>query len=237
MKRKIFLLLIGSILCTGALAVYGRSLEPLDKGSKGEDVVRLQTRLMDLGYNTYKPTGSYQSLTQRFVQSYQAAAGQSPTGRMEPEALTALYSTNAPIKPFEATIPLTFTAQSSYFSVTGEALPWDTVKSRLQSGESLTVTNCATGAACTLLYEEGSGHAHLTPSGAADAAAMTAWLGSQNSFYKIAVTALIDGQPIAASLQWDGSSRACLYFSGSSSHVLGLSDAEHDSLVKKAAGQ
>ena len=72
---------------------------------------------------------------------------------------------------------------------------------------------------------------------AADAAAMTAWLGSQNSFYKIAVTALIDGQPIAASLQWDGSSRACLYFSGSSSHVLGLSDAEHDSLVKKAAGQ
>ena len=66
---------------------------------------------------------------------------------------------------------------------------------------------------------------------------MTAWLGSQNSFYKIAVTALIDGQPIAASLQWDGSSRACLYFSGSSSHVLGLSDAEHDSLVKKAAGQ
>lgn len=237
MKRKIFLLLIGSILCTGALAVYGRSLEPLDKGSKGEDVVRLQTRLMDLGYNTYKPTGSYQSLTQRFVQSYQAAAGQSPTGRMEPEALTALYSTNAPIKPFEATIPLTFTAQSSYFSVTGEALPWDTVKSRLQSGESLTVTNCATGATCTLLYEEGSGHAHLTPSRAADAAAMTAWLGSQNSFYKIAVTALIDGQPIAASLQWDGSSRACLYFSGSSSHVLGLSDAEHDSLVKKAAGQ
>ncbi len=230
-------LLAGICICAllWAPAARGRTLDTLEKGSTGQDVVRLQTRLMDLGYNTYKPTGSFQSLTVRCVNAYQAAAGQTVTGSLSAEEQVVLYSQSAPIAPFSAVVPLTFTAQSPYFVVTGEEILWERVKGALTPGMSVTLTNCATGESCQVLYLGGEGHAEVDASAAAGV--LTGWLGSSNSFYKAAVTARIENTDVAASLQWDGSSRGCLYFSGSVSHVNNLSDAEHSDLVKRAAGK
>lgn len=226
-----------AVICVCALLwasnSQGRTLDTLTRGSKGQEVVRVQTRLMDLGYNTYKATGSYQSLTASCVQAYQAAAGATPTGSLTAEEQVALFSENAPIAPFSATVPLTYTAQSAYFVTHGEGILWERVKGVLTPGTGITLTNCATGESCVVLYLGGEGHAEVDASQAAGV--LTGWLGSSNSFYKVAVTAEIEGTPVAASLQWDGVSRGCLYFSGSTSHVNGLVDAEHAELVKQAS--
>lgn len=195
----------------------------------------MQTRLMDLGYNTYKPTGSYQNLTVSCVQAYQAAAGDTVTGSLTAEGQMALFDKNAPNAPFSAAVPLTYTAQSTYFVAKGEAVPWERVKGALTPGTGITLTNCATGESCLVVYLGGEGHAEVDAANAAKV--LTGWLGSSNSFYKVAVVAEIEGTQVAASLQWNGESRGCLYFSGSTSHVLGLVDAEHTELIEKASGK
>lgn len=232
MRKKCLLAVLWVCALLWATAAQGRTPDPLEKGSRGQDVVRLQTRLMDLGYNTYKPTGSYQNLTVNCVRAYQAAAGQGVTGRLTAEELGYLYSDKAPIAPFSAAVPLTFTAQSEYFVTGGQIVHWEQVKGALTPGTAIILTNCATGESCQVVYLGGEGHAEVD--GTAAARVLTGWLGSSNSFYKVSVTAEIEGTAVAASLQWDGTGKGCLYFSGSTSHVLGLGDAEHEEMVKRA---
>ena len=64
---------------------------------------------------------------------------------------------------------------------------------------------------------------------------LSSWLGTTDSFYKCAVLLELDGQWIAASIQWNGADRVCLYAKDSVSHVLGLRDAEHEANVRKAS--
>ena len=71
MKRAAALLLILVCLLMGSQALAEeKERETLTLGSKGELVVRVQQRLMDLGYYAYKPTGSYQAVTRRAVLAY-----------------------------------------------------------------------------------------------------------------------------------------------------------------------
>ena len=66
MKRMLMLLLVLACLCAGVTALAEeKERETVSLGSKGQLVVRIQQRLMDLGYYTYKPTGSYQAVTRR----------------------------------------------------------------------------------------------------------------------------------------------------------------------------
>ena len=73
MKRIWVLLLCGLLLAAGVTA--GDEFEIIRQGSKGERVVRIQERLFDLGFYTYKPTGSYQTVTRSAVMRYQAESG------------------------------------------------------------------------------------------------------------------------------------------------------------------
>ena len=60
MKRALMLLLALICLCVGTAALAEeRKRETVTLGVKGQLVVRIQQRLMDLGYYAYKPTGSY----------------------------------------------------------------------------------------------------------------------------------------------------------------------------------
>ena len=66
MKRMLILLLSLLCLCVGATALAEeKERETIALGSKGQLVVRIQQRLMDLGFYSYKPTGSYQAVTRR----------------------------------------------------------------------------------------------------------------------------------------------------------------------------
>ena len=238
MKRAAAFLLILVCLLMGSQALAEeKERETLTLGSKGELVVRVQQRLMDLGYYAYKPTGSFQAVTRRAVLAYERAANAREDGRLTPEEQDELFSGAAARAPFAATVPLSFTAQTTPFAVTGELWPWADVKNQLVREAPYTVTNCATGESCTLLFVGGDNHAHLLTDGQpATAQRLSAWLGESNSFYKIAVVVTIEGRSVAASLQYDNTV-AHVYFQGSTSSVLNLPDAEHDSLILRAAGR
>ena len=224
MKRRMMALLIALCLCLGASAL-AEEQQTFTLGSRGEGVVRLQQRLMDLGYYFHKPTGSYQAVTRRAVLAYERACGARQDGQLTPEEQTTLFSAYAQRAPFEARVKLSFTAQSASFSLTGALVSWDRVKTQLVPGESYTVYNCDTG------------HAHMVPdSFYQNGRTMTKWMGESNSYYKIAVAVDIGGQLTAASLQYDNTT-AHVYFEGSLSDVLGLRDVEHESLIERAAGR
>ena len=237
MKRMLMLLLVLLCLCVGATALAEeKERETVALGTKGQLVVRIQQRLMDLGYYNYKPTGSYQAVTRRAALAYERAANVQQDGRLTPQEQDELFSGGAVRAPYAASIALTFTAQGSAFSVTGELWDWDEVKKELTAGEAYTLTNCATGETCQMIFQDGENHAHMTPAASADAQTLKKWLGESNSYYKIAVIVTVGEKQVAASLQYDNAT-AHVYFQGSTSDVLGMADVEHDSLIKRAAGR
>ena len=238
MKRTFVLLLVLTCLFVGAgTLAEEKERETVALGAKGELVVRIQQRLMDLGYYHYKPTGSYQAVTRRAALAYERAAGARQDGRLTPEEQDELFSSGATRAPFAAAIALSFTAQTTPFQVTGELWDWSEVKKELTAGETYAVTNCATGESCDMVFVDGEYHAHMVPAAYyTNAQALKRWLGESNSYYKIAVTVQVNGKRIAASLQYDNAT-AHVYFLGSTSHVLGMADVEHDSLVQRAAGR
>ena len=82
----LILLLVLLCLCVGATVLAEeKERETVNLGSKGQLVVRIQQRLMDLGYYSYKPTGSYQAVTRRAALAYERAAGARQDGRLTPE--------------------------------------------------------------------------------------------------------------------------------------------------------
>ena len=234
MKRMLLLLLACVMLLS---AGTGAADELMQQGAKGEEVVRIQTRLFDLGFYTYKPTGSYQTVTRSAVVAYQAASGIMSDGSIGDETMRALFSRAAKRVDFHAEVPLTFIAQGA-ITQKGNAMTWDELKPRLAEGATYTVRNAATGEDVSLVFSSGENHAELTlPTAANDrqraSNLLAKWLGESNSFYKCAVLLELDGQWIAASIQWDGISHVCLYVTGSRSNVLGFSDTEHDANIRK----
>jgi peptidoglycan hydrolase-like protein with peptidoglycan-binding domain len=238
MKRIFVLLLALSCLIFGAsVLAEEKERETVILGTKGQLVVRIQQRLMDLGYYTYKPTGSYQSVTRQAAMLYEQAAGVRQDGRLTPEEQDGLFSAGAVRAPFAATIQLSFTAQGSPFQATGELWDWNEVKKELAEGETYTVINCATGESCQMVFQGGENHAHMTPAAFyTNALALKKWMGESNSYYKIAVVVEIGNRKVAASLQYDNAV-AHIYFLGSTSQVLNMADVEHEALVQRAAGR
>lgn len=239
MKRILPILLVLLLL-----PVFGVRADEEEKlmvsGDKGEEVVRVQERLFDLGYYTYKPTGSFRTVTKTAVMSYQAASGMMSDGSVGSETLRALFSREAKRVEFHAQIPLSFTAQGT-ITQKGTALDWKTVREMLTENGFYRVRNAATGEDVVLAFISGENHAEMKIAFQSitqrnnNTRSLEKWLGTDNSFYKCAVLFELDGQWIAASMQWDGSEHICVYFKDSRSNVLGFADAEHASNIKKVS--
>lgn len=239
MKRIVLLILV-LLLLPVFTAVADGTDKILSQGDRGEDVVRIQTRLFDLGFYTYKPTGSYQTVTRSAVVSYQAACGFSADGTIGTETMRSLFARGAKRVDFHAGVPLSFTAQGA-ITLKGEAVSWDIVRDMLTEGETYHVRNASTGETVSLVFSSGENHAEMNvpvrpyPERSAAVSMLTAWLGNTNSFYKCAVLFELDSKLIAASMQWDGEGHVCVWFTDSRSHVLNLPDAEHEANIRKAS--
>ena len=72
--------------------VYGDAHRPLQKGSSGKDVSRLQTRLSELGYYWGKISGDYLDGTTAAVGKFQQDNGLPKTGKADVGTLIKLYS-------------------------------------------------------------------------------------------------------------------------------------------------
>ena len=239
MKRIVLFILILLLLPVFAAAADDTD-QALRQGDKGEDVVRIQTRLFDLGFYTYKPTGSFQTVTRSAVVSYQAACGFTASGAVGEQTMLSLFARGAKRVDFHAGVPLSFTAQGA-ITLKGEDLSWNTLRETLTEGETYHVRNAATGETVSLIFSSGENHAEMTVPARPmkdrneTVSTLTAWLGSANSFYKCAVLFELEDRWIAASMQWDGEEHACVYFTDSRSNVLNLPDAEHEANIRKAS--
>lgn len=240
MKRLLLPLILSLLLLAPTQAALGADLIRDDflvqTGSKGEAVVRVQTRLMDLGYYLYKPTGSFQTVSRKAVTRFQSTVGLLADGAIGQQSAALLFSAACRRPDFSPVLNCVYTSRGS-IAYKGVKTPWSSIKKALLVGTEYSFTDCISGESFTLTYSGGSGHAAFglsanTGISNAAAAKLNAWLGGSNDFYKMAVLVEIEGVKTAASLQWDGAA-AQVYFYGSSS-VLGLADVEHNAFIDAA---
>lgn len=72
--------------------IYGELYRPLEKGSSGEDVKQLQTRLSELGYYWGKISGNYLDGTTAAIGNFQIDNGIERTGKADVATQQRLYS-------------------------------------------------------------------------------------------------------------------------------------------------
>ena len=100
--KKCFVVFITIILM---LAMSVPAYAALQKGSKGEDVVALQERLVELGYLEGSIDGIFGNMTKAAMEAFQAANGLSITGTATIKDINVLFSESA--IPFDAPIAKT----------------------------------------------------------------------------------------------------------------------------------
>ena len=239
-KRILPILLLLPILIVGH--TDGEStFEPIQNGDNGESVVRVQERLFDLGYYSYKPTGSFRTVTRNAVLAFQTNAGLEADGSLGIESYSALFSHSTSRTPFHASVPVGYTAQGAWLR-RGTAQRWEVIKTLLIPDSVYTITNAQTGTSVSLLYIGGENHAEFqiplrfNRPDADTMSELKRWLGSTDSYYKCGVLLRVEDQSIAASIQWNGDDHVCLYTTGSTSHVFGLEDVEHAMIIERVAG-
>lgn len=233
MKKALTFFIILCLLAAPVLSSATEKGDLISQGSKGDAVVRIQKRLFDLGFYTYKPTGSYQAVTRAAVVRFQVQAGIMSDGTIGTESMNLLFSSSARRIDFSPVIPLSFTGHSGTPAHRGKGMDWYEVKAALSVGIPYQLTNCYTGTTAKVLFLEGAYHAEMEPATALDRSIINGWIGAVNSCYKCVVVLELEGKPIAASIQWS-EEHLCVYFTNSLSHVNGLADVEHESLIRLA---
>ena len=263
MKRIAAILLICALcaLYSAALAEPSPSPAPADGtgfaliafDSTGETVVRIQLRLRELGYFTYKPTGNFQSMTveatKKFQQKQTGSDGGAiiADGTVGAQSMSILFEHSAVRADIEVSIPIG-SALSDTPAETGALVDWTEVKTLLVAGKSYLVHDFNTGATWNMTFTGGENHAEMECTTPNDTSAYRNAFGDEFNYSKRSVVIEIDGRPVAASLQGyphggdevsanDMIGHACLFFNGSLSHVGNLPDVEHQALIYKAAGR
>lgn len=82
---------------TTSSAAAGNTSATLKKGDKGDEVLKMQNRLKELGYMFVKPSGEFAEGTEQSVKDFQLLNGLTVTGVADPSTLQLLYSAN-PVK-------------------------------------------------------------------------------------------------------------------------------------------
>ncbi len=222
-------------------------------GSTGEQIVRIQIRLRELGYFNFKPTGNFQNMSvqaaRRFQQLQLDENGQPiiADGTIGAQSMAILFSKNAKRVDIDASIPfgpqLTGTA-----TVTGTASSWEEVKPKLVENKQYMFTDFNTGSTFNMTLVNAGNHAEMECSTAADTAVFLSCFGDAFNYSKRPMVMHLDNALVAASMQGephgqdtvsgnDMQGHVCVYFTGSTSHVGSLPDVEHMNQLRKAAGQ
>ncbi len=224
-----------------------------NQGGTDEDVVRVQIRLRDLCYFSFKPTGKYQSMTANAAKAFQLkhttddGIAMISDGTIGAQTMDILFRHNVSRSDIQSSIPIG-TSSVMDNPTTGEAVKWDEVRSTLAIGSSYLITDYNTGTTFYMVFTGGENHAEMECKDAFNAGVLKGVFGGEFNFSKRAVTVSVNGKQIAASLQGyphgedtyaanEMSGHVCLFFDGSLSHVGSLPDAEHQELIYKASGR
>lgn len=88
--KRIFALLLALVLLSAA--AFAEEFSPLQNGSSGEEVVKIQEQLKVLGFLDGSTDGFFGSITENAVKAFQAINGLEETGILDQADLVKLYS-------------------------------------------------------------------------------------------------------------------------------------------------
>ncbi|MBT3320015.1 MAG: peptidoglycan-binding protein [Clostridia bacterium] len=238
----------GLELATDSITI-AKAFEMLMIGVDNIDVVRIQMRLRDLGYISYRATGRFLSMTEKGVMGFQEQNGLDADGRVGALTYEKLFSTNVLRKPLSAEIRITSGPGLDGNPVNGELADWFTViDAAFPIGDTVTITDYNSGVTFQMTRTGGVNHAEVESPDADEYNTYIDSFGGIPNWEKRSVLVTIGGTTYAASLFGNAqgedtiskntmAGHTCLYFSGSFSHVFGFIDKEHLKMVLRAAGE
>jgi len=220
----------------------------LEKGSEGDDVIRLQQRLRDLGYYNYKITNYFGSFTEQALIDFQKVNGLSRDGVLGNDTYGVVYSNDAKRKPVEAVVKPTPKPQYAGSSKIPKAKKRDWfsyVLPRFSRGEKIKVYDVKTGISYYMVRVGGSNHADVEPATAEDCAKLLATYGGEWSWERRPIVVRLDGEYIAASTNGyphgyetvsgnDMNGQVCIHFLNSRTHNANAQCPDHQAAVEYA---
>lgn len=257
MKRLFLLALVLCILFGSIPYSYAageaNSDELVTLETTGELVAMIQTRLHELGYFYFKPTGRYQEMTKSAMiafQQNQTSLDGTPMiadGTVGAQTKAILFSEKAARNIITQQIP-SGPKKNNQQTQTGEMVKWEEVKSMMTEGSSYVLTDYNTGTIFEMVYCGGEKHAEMETKTANDTTIFKDLFGGEFTYYKRPMLINLNGQFIACSIQGqphgedkvernDMVGHVCLYFDDSKSHVGQLADIEHVNNISVAAGR
>jgi len=206
-------------------------------GECSDDVLRVETRLSDLGFLPGVVDGVWRENDVQALASFAAALGKDETA-----AFSSLFSKEPLSFAAAATSTVFATGNSGFLMVRGSLMPWDEVKTRLQVGQTYTVTSCYSGISLHMVCVSVGTFAQFQPSLDWDNATLRGFFPQDSSSQKQPVAITVDGIYVAASILCAPAQLGeelpvyNVYFHGSVSEINGIPDAEHEAVVLIASG-
>lgn len=223
--------------------------------ASNETVLRIQQRLVELQYFSFKCTGTFGGMTRESIIQFQSLNGIMADGTVGEETLALLFSADAnpekqPVRnPIPANVKIPIGSSAAGGNVPpqlGEAEKWSTISAIMKEGETYSLTDLTDQKTFTIVRTGGVNHARVETASAQDTQTFLSVFGGEVNWSKRPVIVTIGTVRYAASLQgmpsgtdtvagnnMDGS--CALYFMGSTSDVHNLPDFEHRTAVNKAS--
>lgn len=110
-------------------------------GSRGDDVKKLQNRLIELGYLTGTADGVFGSGTETAVKAFQKQAGLTADGAAGKSTQSKLYASNAPKAPAKTTTPKPTTAKTTTSSISKAKTTTTATTKKVTTTVTTTVTS------------------------------------------------------------------------------------------------
>ncbi len=221
--------------------------ELLKSGSQGEDVLRVQARLAELGYFHIRPTGVFGGKTRSCVVAFQEFNEIMADGTIGQETMDRLFAVSAVRHPIGSSVEIPIgPSVNAEIKIFGAATPWEEVNALFKLGNPTKITDCWTERTFNVTRLGGDSHAEVACSTAADVEVFLTVFGGEPNWSKRPVVVHLDGQDVAASLQgmYHGEESVdasgldgycCLYFTSSTAHFHSLVDVEHRSNIQDAS--
>lgn len=253
MRRFLLIILVTllvSAICIPVALSAPEGFKMLMLDSQGTDVVRMQMRLRDLGYISYRATGMYYGMTQAAVQDFQKNNELDPDGRCGELTYDKMFETNLVRRPKSPDVRITsgpplIGNPTEY----GKLADWfEEVDGAFPVGATATVVDFNSGTTFKMKRTGGTNHAEVEPINGDEYKKYIKSFGEEPNWEKRSVLVKVGGKTYAASLFGNQmgddnvpdnvmAGHTCLYFWGSKSHALGFMDKEHQIMILTAAGE
>lgn len=249
-NKRMIILVIVLIMVFAAVqtSVFAATTLPIAKGDTGDEVVRLQLRLMDLGYISFRPTGKYGDMTQAGVLAFQLNSELEKDGITGEVVWDTIFLPGAKRAGVSTEVVRVYgPGQTEPVTEFGEKAEWQTVKEELKIGYDFEIIDVNTSNSFKARRTGGENHAEIEPVTEADYEVYKTIFGGGYTWEKRAVIVVNGESRYAASLFGMPNANEVvanngiegsldLYFSGSTSDFGGTYDVEHKNNILKAAG-